>query len=130
MHTTHLTVRSYELDSLGHVNHAVYLNWLEHARMRMLDDSGLPLDELLRREWLPNIVHIDVDYRSEARVGQDLRIETWIEAFGRSSVTVGQRILADADDRLLAEARIVAVFVGRDGRPIEVPDALRTVGAQ
>ncbi|MEJ2184656.1 MAG: thioesterase family protein [Gemmatimonadota bacterium] len=125
MHIIQLTVRSYELDSLGHVNHAVYLNWLEHARMRMLDDIGLPLDELFRRQWLPNIVHIELDYRSEARAGQALRIESEMEAFGRSSVTVGQRIVAEADDRLVAEAKIVAVFVGPDGKPIPVPQPLR-----
>ncbi len=124
MHITELTVRSYELDSLGHVNHAVYLNWLEHARMRMLDDIGMPLGELFRRRWLPNIVHIEVDYRSEARVGQALRIESEMQNFGRSSVTVGQRILAEPDGRLVAEAKVVAVFVGEDGRPIPVPPAL------
>jgi len=126
MHTTRVTVRSYELDSLGHVNHAVYLNWLEHARMRLLDDMGLTLDELFHRQWLPTVVRIEVDYRSEARVGQTLRIETWMDGFGRSSVTVGQRVLAEADDRLVAEAKVIAVFVGRDGKPIPVPEPLKT----
>jgi thioesterase III len=129
MHITKLTARSYELDSLGHVNHAVYLNWLEHARMRMLDEMGLPLDELFRRNWLPTVVHIEVDYRSEARVGQALRIESEMGKSGRTSVTVSQRILADADDRLVAEASIVAVFVGRDGKPIPVPEPFRAVQA-
>lgn len=129
MHITKLTVRSYELDSLGHVNHAVYLNWLEHARMCMLDDMGLPLDELLRRQWYPTVVHIEVDYRSEARVGQALRVESEMETYGRTSVTVSQRILADADDRLVATASIVAVFVGSDGKPIPVPQPLRAVRA-
>lgn len=93
--------------------------------MRMLDGIGLPLEELFRRRWLPNIVHIEVDYRSEARMGQALRIESEMEKFGRSSVTVGQRILADVDDRLVAEAKVVAVFVGPDGKPIAVPEPLK-----
>ena len=32
-HATRLTVRPYECDSYGHVNHAVYVNYLEHARI-------------------------------------------------------------------------------------------------
>jgi thioesterase-3 len=129
MHITTHTVRSYELDSLGHVNHAVYLNWLEHGRMRMLNDIGLPLEELFHRQWLPNIVHIEVDYRSEARIGQTLRIESEMQKSGRSSVTVSQRILADADDRLVAEAKVVAVFVGPDGQVLPVPEALTALQA-
>ena len=32
-----LEVRGYELDSFGHVNHGVYVSYLEHARWKMLD---------------------------------------------------------------------------------------------
>ena len=33
-------VRSYELDVYNHVNNAVYLNWLEHGRSKLLQDKG------------------------------------------------------------------------------------------
>jgi len=35
--TQSLKVRSYELDSQGHVNYAVYLNYLEYARVSVLE---------------------------------------------------------------------------------------------
>lgn len=120
-----LRVRTYELDSLGHVNHAVYLNWFEHARMEVLDRVGLPLDELFRRKWLPTVVRIEVDYRAEARVGAELRVETAMGEIGRSSFVIHQKLLAEKDDRLLAEARVVAVLVGADGSAMPVPDEMR-----
>ena len=35
-----LTVRSYEVDIYGHVNNATYLNYLEFARVRALQQTG------------------------------------------------------------------------------------------
>ncbi len=40
-HRTDLTVRSYECDSYGHVNNAVYLNYLEVARHELLAALGM-----------------------------------------------------------------------------------------
>lgn len=124
---TRLRVRTYELDSLGHVNHAVYLNWFEHARMEVLDRVGLPLDELFRRTWMPTVVRIEVDYRAEARMGAELRVETEMGEMGRSSFEIHQRLLAEKDDRLLAEARVVAVLVGPDGSALPIPDEMRVL---
>ena len=38
-YTCHLTVRGNELDSFGHVNNAIYLNYLEQARWEILRDE-------------------------------------------------------------------------------------------
>ena len=53
-HTTEITVRSYECDSYNHVNNAVYLNYLEHARMDFLhaanfDYKGIVGSVLLKK---------------------------------------------------------------------------------
>ena len=39
-HESTLTTRSYECDSYGHVNNAVYLNYLEFARIRFLNTAN------------------------------------------------------------------------------------------
>ena len=41
--TLKFKVRSYECDSYGHVNNAVYLNYLEFARMSALEENGFTL---------------------------------------------------------------------------------------
>lgn len=37
-----VTVRGYELDTQGHLNQAVYLQYAEHARWELLRAAGLP----------------------------------------------------------------------------------------
>ena len=42
--THKLKVRSYECDTYGHVNNAVYLNYLEFALMSALEENGFTLN--------------------------------------------------------------------------------------
>ena len=47
------TVRSYELDSLGHVNNAVYFSYLEEATFQVLARHGLTFPGFAGRGWMP-----------------------------------------------------------------------------
>jgi thioesterase III len=127
----HARVRSYELDALGHANHAVYLNWLEQARWDALAEAGLPAPEILRRGWGIHVVRIEVDYRAECRLNDAVRIETGVERLKSSSMILVQRLFRSGSDEasdegtLAAEARVVAVWVGSDRKPMRIPDEVR-----
>lgn len=127
-------VRSYELDALRHVNHAVFLNYFEQARVDALEKAGFPWGELLERGWLFNVVHVEVDFRAEARLEDTVLVDTSVEKVGNTSMTLQQvahRRRREEDPpheppTLLATARIVGVMVGPEGRPIRLPDEMRT----
>ena len=57
--TTEIAVRSYELDSFGHVNHAIYLNYFEQARFDALESGGFPLREIYARGWGVHVVGVE-----------------------------------------------------------------------
>ena len=44
-----LAVRTSELDSFGHVNHAVHLSYLEHARFHALKEAGFDESMVVKR---------------------------------------------------------------------------------
>jgi acyl-CoA thioester hydrolase len=134
-------VRSYELDALGHANHAVYLNWFEQGRWDILAEAGLPAAEILRRGWGIHVVRIEVDYRAECRLGDEIRIRTRVESMRNSSMILVQslerRAAADpegpedpeASNRPwvdAAAARVVAVWIGTDHRPMRIPGEIRS----
>ena len=48
---TELKVRSYECDSYSHVNNAVYLNYLETARMDFLNQIGFPYNDVVAAHY-------------------------------------------------------------------------------
>ena len=123
-----VTVRSYELDALGHVNHAVYLNYLELARYDALEAGGFPPSALAREGWAIHVIRVEVEYLQPSFQGQVLRIRTRVEEFRRSSMVVGQTIHR-LDDGPCAEpalrARVTTVWIGPKGRPVRIPTAAR-----
>ncbi|MDZ7781232.1 MAG: thioesterase family protein [Gemmatimonadota bacterium] len=125
---TTLTVRSSELDSFGHVNHAVFLNYFEHARFEALERAGFSWSSLEAYGWGIYVVRIEVDYVAEARRGDELRVRTWAEGFRRTSMVLAQtldRVEADGSETRVARARVTAVWVGPDRKPMRVPDEVR-----
>jgi acyl-CoA thioester hydrolase len=123
VHETTVEVRSYELDSFGHVNHAVFLNYFEYARFQALEDAGFPPPKLLAEGTGIHVVRVEVDYVREARLGQQLTIRTTPAEIRNSSMTLAQE--ARHEDTVLARARVVIVWIGADGRPTRIPDDVR-----
>ena len=73
----YLTVRGYELDSFGHVNNSVYLNYIEQAQWEMLRKSGTFLF-FQEREIVPAIIEINIRYIREAKLFDELVIKSRI----------------------------------------------------
>lgn len=125
---TIIEVRSSELDSFGHVNHAVFLNYLEHARFEALERAGFSWSTLEERGWGIFVVRIEVDYLAEARRGDRLVVRTWAESFRRTSMLLAQRMVRrDPDGRMVdvVAARVTAVWIGPDRKPMRVPEEVR-----
>ncbi|HSM05434.1 MAG TPA: thioesterase family protein [Longimicrobiales bacterium] len=126
LHRCPLEARSYELDAFGHLNHAVYLNYFEHARFQTLSAHGIHAEEIRRRGEGVHVVRVEVDYKKEVRQGTRIEIRTALESFRKTSMTFRQ-LAADPEstDTVYAEARVVAVWIGPDGRPMRIPDSVR-----
>ena len=126
---TSVAVRTYELDSFGHVNHAVYLNYFEHARFEALNEAGFSWSVLAERGWGIFVVRIEVDYLAEVRREDELLIRTWADSFRRTSMVLVQEMARvgreEEPEEVVARARVTAVWIGPGRKPIRVPDDVR-----
>lgn len=127
---TRIACRPYELDSFGHINHSVYLNYFEQARWEALAAAGFSYGALRARGWEVHVVRIEVDFRSEVRLGDELRIRTFVDRHRRSASIFLQEAWRDpaeenGEAELVAEARVVAVWIGEGRRPIRVPEDIK-----
>jgi acyl-CoA thioester hydrolase len=123
VHTT--DVRFRDLDAIGHVNNAVYLTYLESARIaywvHVTKRTGLQaLDIILAR--------VEIDYRSPAEFGETLDVFVRVALLKRSSFVVELAILDRGTSRLVAESRNVLVYFDYEaGRSIPIPPEIRAL---
>ncbi len=63
-------MRGYELDSFGHVNNAVYLNYLEQARWEIVQKLGV-LELLKKNDCIFIVVETSIRYVNELNIFDD-----------------------------------------------------------
>ena len=123
--TREVEARSYELDPYGHLNNAVYVSWLEHGRLGFLWDRGHSFTSIPETFGVHVVVvHTELSYKAQLRLGDRLRIATRIERFGTSSFTFAQEI-AFPDGRVAAAGTVTLACVGPDGASTPMPPDLR-----
>jgi acyl-CoA thioester hydrolase len=119
VHRTELQMRFSDTDALGHVNNIAFASYAETGRVDFLKRLGHSVTSLI-------LANVTIDYRRQISFGESLRIDTWVEALGRSSITLGQTIWAN--EERAADVRSVAVhFDYMTGKPIELTEEIRAV---
>lgn len=111
-------MRFRDLDLLGHVNNAVYLTYMEQARMEWWRHVfGQPdlagMDMILART--------EIDYRRPVTYGERLKIGVRCASLKRSSFVLEFRVERVPDGVLVAEARKVLVhydYAAARSRPL------------
>jgi acyl-CoA thioester hydrolase len=121
-HEKEIEIRWRDLDAYGHVNHIVFLTYLEEARDEWLGSSlGDPA-----QVWNYVVARVEIDYRRELTLADDVIVATCqLERIGTSSVRTHETVLTRGGEPA-AEAR--AVLVARDvesGRSRPLTDAER-----
>jgi len=120
MFSHHVDVRFRDCDSMGHVNNAVYLTYLEEARFahwRSLDNGPEVTGVILARA--------EIDYRKPAEFGDRLEIRIGLERIGTTSL-IYTYVIDNQQRERIAEARSVLVsYDYTAGKPVPVPVEVR-----
>jgi acyl-CoA thioester hydrolase len=127
-----LTVRFRDCDQLGHVNHAVYLTYLEQARFtfwrahlrRAAGPGGADRPDPRGRGVI--LARVEVDYRAQARAGDDLEVRVMLDRIGRSSFGYAYEIANVVTGQLIAQAKSVLVRFDYDAqKPVAIEEDFR-----
>ena len=121
-YTVSIEVSFRDLDAMGHVNNAVYLTYIETARIKYL----VELLGLKSLQELPVIMaEATCTYKSPALFGEQLAVGVGIARFGAKSFDMAYQVAA-ADGRLVALARTVQVMYDyAAARTVAVPEDFR-----
>ncbi len=110
-----------DIDGLGHVNNAVYLNYLENAKIAyfraVLGDVDLA--------QLGIVADVKIAFRSPSFLGETLSVGIRVARVGTKSLEFAFAVHG-ADGRLVAEGTSVHVTFDYDRRePIAIPEDWR-----
>jgi len=121
-----LDVRFRDCDPMGHVNNAVYLTYLEQARLHLWQERW-HVDPRQPGEGII-LARAEIDFKSPAVYGEKLEVRLSVAAIGRSSFTYEYQVVEVGGGRLVLSARTVLVWYDYTaGRPVPIPDAIRAV---
>lgn len=113
-----------DTDCGGVVYYANYLRFFERARTEYLEQRGLSVKRLLEEGTQFMVVHAEIDYRSPARYGDVLSVETSVAEIGTASLTLAHVLREKGSGRLVAEGSAKLVTVDVEGRAKRLPRPL------
>ena len=114
-------VRFRDLDALGHVNNAVFLTYIESARVAFLIDLGAATT---LEDMAIIVARIEIDFRAPVGFGEEVEIEVRASRFGDKSFDLDYELRVDG--KIVAEAKSVLVGYDYDkGETVTIPDDWR-----
>ena len=123
-----IDVRVYyeDTDLAGIVYYANYFRYIERGRTEFLRTRGIDQMALKEETGVVFAVRkVTAEYLSPARMDDLLTVETSVTEKGGARLRMAQRVLRD--ETLLFEAEVEIVALGPKGRPMRLPEMLRTV---
>jgi acyl-CoA thioester hydrolase len=118
----HFGLRVYfeDTDLTGVVYHANYLRYMERARSDMLLAAGVDQRTTFESgEGAYALRSVRLDYRSPARLGEELIVVSRLVSMRAASVIIQQRVMRG--ETIVAQGEVEAAFVSPAGRPRRQP---------
>ncbi len=124
LHTCQLAVRWGDMDAYGHVNNALYMRYLEEARVQFLADIGAAMDG---NGVDPVVINVGCTFLRPITYPATVIIHSYIGEIGRSSFMVHYRLTTSSDpDTLYSEGYSKVVWMDhRSGRSVPLPALIR-----
>ena len=129
MERTSIEIRFTDVDSQDHVNHTAIVEWIAHARVKLIDekinqydhglwDEGLELDHVL--------VNLKVNFHKEVFYPGTIEVAGRVHNVGNKSVTTV--IFVYSDGKVVAEAQCINVFFRTSTKKsVDIPDKLKDI---
>ncbi len=119
-----IRIKTYDIDYIGHVNNAVYINWLEDLRLELFD-THFPIHDFEGMDFGLMIVNTNIHYKQGLYLKDKFVDATlWIDSFDRATCHIKAEFKVDGEIRCTATQR--GAFVNPEThRIVRVPQKLR-----
>lgn len=123
--TVLLPVRLDELDYLGIVHGPNYLKYMEHARVKLLEQQGVDLLAWVKKGIRAVVVNDTVNYHHPATYGDVLAVTCAVEELGETATRLRYSITEQRTGREILQATTTIVCINPSGKPTPIPSEVR-----
>ncbi|MEX0285033.1 MAG: YbgC/FadM family acyl-CoA thioesterase [Paracoccaceae bacterium] len=125
VHHFPITVFYEDTDMAGIVYYANYLRFIERARSTIVEEMGIDQLAMKADGIVFAISRVEADYRGSARLGDRLTVETTHWAHSAARWLFAQKVMRG--DELIFQAKVTAVSMTTEGRPVRLPKEVRAL---
>ena len=123
--TVHLPVRLDEIDYLRIVHASNYLRYMEHARVKLIEQQDVDLLAWAKKGIRAVVINDTINYRYPATYGDVLAITCRIEKIEESTVQLGYSIAEQRTGKEILQATTTIVTIDPNGKPTPIPPEVR-----
>jgi acyl-CoA thioester hydrolase len=116
-----------DTDQMGVVYYANYFRYFEFSRSEYLRAKGAAYRQFEHDGVLLPVVDASCTYKASARYDDMLLIRAEVSEVRRASLVFVYEVLREEDGVLLCTGRTVHACVGKDGRPVRMPERLKEI---
>ena len=109
----------YECDVYGHLNNAIYLHIYEEARSDALDQMGMSIQTLNKKNISIFLIKLELEFMKAVQMGEIITVRSCIIESSRLKATWKQEIF-NSKNKLCNRAIVKGVFI-RDNKPNRLP---------
>ena len=110
----------HETDQQGIIHHSNYINWMEDARMNLMEQIGLSYKQMETMEINSPVVSLSIEYRSDVKFDDTVVIDTKLLSYDGYNMEVAYRMFdkETGEDRAIAKSK--HCFVNKSGMQISL----------
>lgn len=106
-------IYTYHIDYVGHVNNIIYVQWLENARVKLIEAMGLTIDKIAKEDdILPIITETNIQYKKPFFLKNEVHVEVWVSEMFNVSANFQFRFLNESGD-ICSTAQQKVLFIDR-----------------
>ena len=121
-HVETLRVRWVDTDASGRIHYTAAFRYFEIAEWELFRRAGIPLRGNEGEFGLPR-KEVRATFHETITVDDKLAVHIEPERIGNTSLTLTIEVFKEG--RHCISGKVTVVFVGKDGRPIPIPDQIR-----
>ena len=134
MKRTSIEIRYTDIDSQGHANHTAIVEWIAHARVKLIDGKVAQYDHTLWKDNSKNegpeldyvLVNLEVNFHKEVLYPGTIEASGRVLNVGNKSVTT--EFFIYSKDDLVAEAQCINVFFKTTTKKsVDITDKLKDI---